>query len=199
MANAQITNAGLNLLAAGLQGSQNPAILYVALGTGAGSLRAGITSGTPITSLPVNALPAALSSGQQLTIIYQTNTDVVTLSAAAAQGATSISINSWTPAYSFPAGSALVNTPSANDLQLQAETLRKPVGSAISGANPGESLLTVYVAPTDSPGVTFCEVGWFGGSTASSSPNTGTLVARGVGWWAHTSGDSGNIQLDTTV
>lgn len=199
MATATITNAGLNLLAAGLQGSQLPAITFVALGTGAGSLSAGVNSGTPYTSLSVNALPAALNSGQSLTISYQNNTDTVTLSAPAAQNATSISINSWTPAYSFPSGSVLVNTPSVNDTILQAEVLRIAQAAGVPGVNPGESLFTIYVSPTQSPGTTFCEVGWFGGSTASSAANSGTLIARGVGYWAHTSSDSGNIQLDTTV
>lgn len=199
--NATITNNGLSLLAAALiNGSANATITFVAIGTGTGLLSAGVTSGVPTTALSVNALAAGIAAGQALTIIYQTFTDTVTVtSAGALAGATSIPINSWTPAFAFPAGSGLVNTPAVTDGQLQAEAARVEISAGTVGANPGETLISGYFDPT-TPSGAYIEVGYFGGPAASLTANSGTLVARDIMWWQHTLNvDSFTNQLDSTV
>lgn len=198
---ATITNVGLTMLAAALiNGSADALVSYVAIGTGAATLFSGVTSGTPITSLSVNPLAANIAANQPLTIIYQTHVDTVTVTAAGASaGATSIPIVSWTPAYSFPAGAGLVNTPAVTDTALEAEAARVAVASAVAGASAGETLINGYFAPTTGA-ATYLEVGYFGGSAATGSAGTGTLVARDVIWWPHaTLTDSFTSQLDSTV
>jgi hypothetical protein len=197
---AAFTTAGRNLLASTLISNASAQVAYVAIGAGAGALSAGLTSGTPYTSLPVVALPAGLASGQSLVIINGSNVDTVTLASAALAGATSLSIASWTPSYSYPAGSGLVNTPSANDTQLQSESLRDVVSGAVTGAGAGETLVSGYFDPASTPSGTYLEVGYFAGASASATPGSGVLVARCVVWWAHTVNvDSETFQLDSTV
>lgn len=198
---ATITQAGLTLLASALINSGvDASISYVAIGTGAATLSSGLSSGVPIISLPVNALPAAIAAGQSLTIIYSTYTDTVTVTnAGAAVGATSIPINSWTPAFSYPSGSGLVNTPAVTDTALQAEVTRAEVSAGTVGANPGETLVSGYFDPTTATG-TYLEVGYYGGVNASLTPGSGILVARDLMWWQHTVNvDSYTNQLDSTV
>ena len=197
---AVIPNAALTLLASALiNSSANASVSYVALGTGAGALSSGLTSGVAVTALAVNALSAGIASGQSLTLIYQTYTATVTTSAAVAAAATSIPITSFTPSYSFPSGSGLVNTPNANDTQLQAESTRVEISAGTTGAASGETLISGYFDPTVATGV-YVEVGFFGGPNASLTANSGTLVARDVIWWDHTVNvDSFTAQLDSTV
>lgn len=197
---AVFTSAGRTLAASTLISSASAQATFVAIGTGATALSAPLTAGTPYTSLAVQALPAGLASGQQLIIINGSNVDVVTLSGAAASGATSLAINSWTPTYSFPAGSGLVNQPSVNDTQLQAEALRVAVSGAVAGSGSGETLISGYCDPTSTPTGTYLEVGYFGGASASATANTGVLIARCVVWWAHTQNlDSNTFQLDSQL
>lgn len=201
MSNAVITNNGLQLLAATLiNSSATAAIAYVAIGAGTATLSGGVTSGVPVTSLAVNALAANVAAGQTLTIINDTNTDVVTVtSAGALAGATSIPIASWTPAFSFPAGSGLVNTPVVTDILLQQETARVAISAATVGAGNGETLISGYFDPT-TPSGTYLEVGYFGGASASGAANSGALVARDIMWWPHVVNvDSYTNQLDSTV
>lgn len=197
---ATITNVGLNLLRDALAGiAQSPAIAYVALGTGAAQLAVPLIAGVPYTTLAVNALPAGLTSGQSLTILYQTNSDTVTLAGPASAGATSIPIQSWTPAFAYPAGAGLVNTPSVLDTQLQAEVVRKATGAGSAGAAAGESLHSAYFGISDLPGTTFLEAGFYGGPSANAQSGSGVLIARGLLWWQHTSSDSSLIQLDSVL
>lgn len=200
MATVVITNAGLTLLASALINS-TPAtqVTYVAIGTGAATLASGLTSGVAVTSLSVNALASGIASGQPLILIYQTYTATVTTSAVVASGATTIPINSFTPSYSYPAGSGLVNTPAVTDTQLQAEATRVEVAAGTTGANPGETLISGYFDPSVASG-TYLEVGYFGGVNATLTANSGTLVARDIMWWPHTANvDSFTNQLDSTV
>lgn len=196
------TTVGLNLIAgAQLPGAPSPQIQYVAVGSGAGVLSAALVAGTPITSLPVQALAAGLAGGQQLVIVYQTYSDLVTVAAGGiGPGATAIPITSWTPTYAFPAGSGLVNQPSAGDTQLQAEAYRAVYSAATPGVGAGETLLSGYFDPVATPSGSYVEAGWFAGPTATGAANTGTLLARGVIWWQHTQNqDSFSAQLDGAI
>lgn len=198
---ATITNNGLSLLAQALISSgANSVISYVAIGTGSGTLTTGLTSGTPTTSLATTALPAGLSIGQSLTLINDIHTAVVTVaSPGASLGATSIPIQSFTSSFSFPIGSGVLTTPSVNDIGLQVETARVVVDAGVTGAQPGETLVSGYFDPSAAT-ATYIEVGYFGGSTASGTLGSGTLVARDVMWWPHTIYvDSFTNQLDSTV
>ena len=197
------TNAGLTLLADAWQtnGAQT-AITYVALGLGCGTLASPLTSGTPYTAVPLaSGLVAALSVGQSLTLI-DSGGDTATLTVAspgASIGATSVPINSFTPSVNFAAGSGVTTTPAATDLSLFNEVYRLAALSGVAGATPGESLNAAYFDPS-TPAATYVEVGYFGGSTASSSAGTGTLIARDVQFWAHTLGaDSASFQIDTKL
>ena len=203
MTTATLTNAGLNQLAGALIGvtglAANPAITWIALGTGAGLLATGLTNGTAYTTLSLQAgLPFAIANGQSLTVMNATNTQVITLAVAANPGDTTLTVTSFTANFSYPVNSGVVNTPAATDTALQNEIFRKAISAGITGAAAGEVLITLYVAPTDSPGFTFLEVGWYGGN-ADSGTNDGVLMARALYWYVHTATDSANVQLDTTV
>lgn len=204
MGTAQITNAGLNQLAGALLGVAGAAaaaqITYVALGTGAGLLATALTNGTNYTMLALQSgCATAIANGTSLTIVNGTNIQTVTLSSAANAGDTTLNVTSFMANFSYPVNSGVLTTPAATDTALQNEIFRKAVSGAVAvGGSPGEALISLYIAPTDSPGVTFLEIGWFAGA-ASGALGSGILVARAVYWYPHTSADSANAQLDTTV
>jgi len=68
-------------------------------------LSSGLTAGTPITSLPVNALASAVQTGHQFLI--PDSGQVATASAPASASATSITINSLTPSVAVASGATL--------------------------------------------------------------------------------------------
>ncbi len=91
-------------------------------------------------------------------------------------------------------------TPTANDHTLGSEVFRKAVTSYANGASPGEILISMYLSPNDAVGDNIQEVGFFGGSSATSAANTGVLLARGL--YSHnpkTNTESITFQLDFTV
>jgi hypothetical protein len=69
---------------------------------------------------------------------------------------------------------------SPNDTRLYHEFFRKAVSSTQQGANPGEVLINVYLAPGDAVDKDIREIGFFGGDTATSNANSGTLIARAL-------------------
>lgn len=201
---ATITSAGLNVIAAAMQGvtgaAASPSVTYVAVGTGAGLLSAALTNGTVYTTLSLQAgLPANIASNQSLTIVNGATSQTVTTNGTQTAGATSITVNSFMASANFAIGSGVVNTPAATDTQLQNETLRKTVSGVIDGAGAGESLFSMYIGPTDLASMTLLEVGYFAGN-ASGSANSGTLLARAIYWYPHVfNADSGTAQLDITI
>lgn len=78
------------------------ALQTTALGTGGG-----LTAGTPVTSLTVTALPAASPAGSPITITSGSATQTFLLATAVAAGATSVTVPSTTPLFSFPVGSVV--------------------------------------------------------------------------------------------
>lgn len=199
---AIFTNAGLTLLATAVQtAGASVAVSYVALGTGCGTLASGLTSGTAYTSLPLDAtLPANVGAGASLTITDGTNTQTVTCNGGASAGASSIPVNSFTAAATFAAhATGVVPTPLASDLTLYNETVRVAANAGVAGANPGESLNSGYFDGTQSTAV-YLGVGYFGGSTASATLGSGTLIAKDTQYWNHTvNADSATYQLDNTI
>jgi hypothetical protein len=199
---AIFTNGGLTLIATALQtASANVAITYVAIGTGAGTLSGAVTSGVPLTSLPLDAtLPANIGAGASLTVTDGTNSETVTCNGGASAGATSIPINSWTPAHNYAAHTTgVAPAPLAADTGLYNEMQRVSANTGVAGASPGESLNSGYFDGTQATAV-YMQVGYVGGSTATASANTGTLIAEDIQYWNHTlNADSATFQLDSTI
>lgn len=199
----QWTNSGLDLSALATQvPGTNAGITYVGLGTGCGTLASAITSGVPQTSIPLNAgLPAALAGSTELSITDGTNTETFTVvSGGAAMSATSISINSWTPVNSYAANvTVIAPTPLASDTSLYNETERAAVAATSAGGSPGESLISAYFDGTQPTGI-YYSVGYFGGSTATGSTGTGTLMANDLEYWDHVQyNDTNMYQGDGTL
>ena len=196
------TNGGLTLTATALQTtSGNAAITYVGIGAGAGTLATAITAGVPLTSLALDAgIPAALASGQTLTVTDGTNSETVTTSGAVSPGATSIPINSWTPVNSYVAHTTgVAPTPLVTDTALYNEQTRLAANLGSAGANPGESLNTGYFDGTQASAF-YMQVGFFGGATATASVNTGTLIFEDIQVWSHTlNADSAMFQADSQL
>lgn len=196
------TNNGLILIATAVQtAGANVAPSYVGISPGCGTLSGAIASGTPITSLPLDAaLPANLSSSQQLTVTDGTNSETVTTSGTVTAGATSIPINSWTPAHNYAAHTTGVcPTPLASDVALYNETQRLAVTASAAGSSAGESLLSTYFDGTQ-PTAVYLLVAWFGGASATSATGTGTLMAEDVVVWNHTvNADTFMYQGDGTI
>lgn len=76
------------------------------------TLSSALTTGAPITALPVNATPVALPVDTKIVVISGTNRQNFFLSAAAAAGATSLAVYSQTPTFAFAIGSTAMGLPS---------------------------------------------------------------------------------------
>ena len=89
--------------------------------------------------------------------------------------------------------------PAATDTQLQAEVFRKALTTDSNGAAAGEGLFTLYLSPQDANTVAIGEVGWFAGSGANGTANSGVLIARGL--YSHTkvATESINVTFDLTL
>lgn len=89
--------------------------------------------------------------------------------------------------------------PAATDTQLGAEVFRKALTSSTNGAAAGEGIFTLYLSPQDVVGTAIAEVGWFAGSSASGTANSGVLIARGLYSHTKTANESINIPFDVTL
>lgn len=74
------------------------------------TLSSALTTGSPITSLPVVALTAAIPSGTVLNFVSGSNTQSWTTTAAAAIGATTISVTSQTPNFAYPTSTTITSS-----------------------------------------------------------------------------------------
>lgn len=192
-----ITNVGLtrgaSLIIADAQNGQ------CAVGLAAGTLASALTSGQAYTSLTLAAgVPAAgIAAGQALTLINGTQTQPIVTSGSAAGGATTIPVLSFVANANYAIGSGVVNTPSINDTQLQNEAFRTPTSTVVAGANPGEILFSTYLSSAFGfSGTQYLEAAFFGGD-ATSTPGSGTMLARGIFWFV--GGTATAIQLDSTL
>ena len=86
--------------------------------------------------------------------------------------------------------------PAATDTQLQTEVFRKALTSSSNGAAAGEATYTLYLSPQDVVGTAIAEVGWFAGSGATGTANSGVLVARALYAQTKTSSESVNVAFD---
>lgn len=90
--------------------------------------------------------------------------------------------------------------PTTSDTVLGNEVFRKKVTTYASGVNPGEVVISMYLGASDANGVDVEEVAFFGGNSATSAPNTGVMLARGL--YSHNpkvSTESISFQLDLTI
>lgn len=71
------------------------------------TLSSTLSTGGPITSLPITALSAAIASGGTISVTFGNSTQVFTLTAPASAGDTSVAVASATPIYAFPSGSVV--------------------------------------------------------------------------------------------
>lgn len=87
------------------------------------------------------------------------------------------------------------NAPTSGDTQLQTETFRKAVTSYTTGGT-GELFISVFLGPSDAVGFDIEEVALYGGSSATTTPNSGRMIARGL--WSHP-GKSGSESITLTL
>lgn len=98
----------------------------------------------------------------------------------------------------FAIGTGVLGVPATSGT-LNAEVFRKPVTATANGAAAGEGLITCYLGPGESVGTAIAEIGLFGGPSANSAPNTGTLLFYGLYSHTHTALESVQFIWDTTV
>jgi hypothetical protein len=84
--------------------------------------------------------------------------------------------------------------PAAGQTALVAESTRKAVTSQ-SAPGSGQTKTTVYLSGTDA-NIAIAELGWFAGSTATSTPGSGVMIARVL--YSHTKTNLEAIQVDRT-
>lgn len=91
-------------------------------------------------------------------------------------------------------------TPTNGDHKLGAEVLRKQVTSITDGTTAGEIIASIYIGSGDAVGVTIEEIGAFAGPSATTTRDTGVLIARAL--WHHadkTLTESVITQLDIII
>ena len=81
------------------------------------------------------------------------------------------------------------------DTTLGNETFRKAVTSQVAGGSAGVTITNLYVAPEEAVG-TIEEIGFFCGSTASATTDSGTLFARVL--YSRTKTAVESIQIERT-
>lgn len=72
------------------------------------TLSSGLSTGGPITSLPVAAMPTTITTGKAVIITDGTHTQQFVTSGTTVQGATSITVASLTPTFAFPSGTQVL-------------------------------------------------------------------------------------------
>src|SRR5262249_7922324 len=128
------------------------------------------TSGA-ITSLPITPLEGAIASGNSITVSNGSHTQTFTASAAAAGGATSVTVTSATPNFAYPLGSSVVNsagnTAAGNTNCYDVKTTSPGTTGATKGTdlnfnattnNPFCGTTLIYVQETTG-GLNYCWVG----------------------------------------
>jgi hypothetical protein len=102
-------------------------------------------------------------------------------------------------AVSYVALGTSSTAPTTADTTLGVEAFRKAVTSIANGGAHGEAIIIMYLAPGDYL-ANIQEVGFFGGSSASATPNSGVLLARGLYVHnPHVNTESIQFTLDFTV
>jgi hypothetical protein len=144
------------------------------------TLNGALTSGGTVASLVVSPLEGAVASGDPVVVSYGTHTQTFTANAAAAGGATSLSVTSATANFSYPIGSAVVdtagNTSASNTNCYDVKTTTPGTAGATKGTdlnfnptagNPFCGTALIFVQETTG-GKSYC---WLG---KGSSPQAAT-------------------------
>lgn len=125
-------------------------VMCISTEAGSSSLTTALTSGTPVTSLAVAALPAAIPSGTTLKIDYSTGSEETCVTSAnASSGATSISVTSFTPAFSHAIGKTVVpvapvtDNPTSSPTGAQYLSLSSGDFGSLSGSGIGNRTRTI--------------------------------------------------------
>jgi hypothetical protein len=196
------TNAGLNLQRDAQNGAASSVLVgYIAIGSGIGILSTALVNGNPYTSLSFAAgitAPVANSESLTLSTIDGLHTQVVTASAPAIVGATSISVTSFNANFAYPTGAGIMSTPVATQTTLDTEFSRAPLTSAVAGASAGEALWTLYIPPP-TVGYQIFEVGIFAGSGASGTLNSGVMIGRALYASAQSNLTSEQLVVDSII
>lgn len=122
-----------NISGAGNTFARPTIILTNQTATNATTTTAGLTNGVAATTISIAALPAAAASGSVFLLVSGTHSQRVTLSAPALLGATSLSVTSFTPNFSYPSSSQCVL-----DIYVQAIQLsQNPDGNVLAVSNLG--------------------------------------------------------------
>lgn len=176
-------NGGISLLK-NLWNSSGSAVSImshvVASPNGCSTTLTSATGTSAITSLSVAALPAAIANGATMTIGYgggTTQTVTINNSGGYSAGATSLTVNSFTPSINYPIGTALVAIPSVTDNPSSVS------GSVDSGALSSGAF--TYTA-TSGTGNRQCQIvatltgttGNAGNYTEAYTSNAGTIASN---------------------
>jgi len=98
-------------------------------------LTTALVSGTAYTTLAVSALSAAVASGDSILLTSGTDTQTFTASAAAAVGATSISVDSLAANFAYPVGT-LVQDTTASAAYARVEVANNTTNWVATGTQP---------------------------------------------------------------
>lgn len=83
------------------------------------------------------------------------------------------------PVISYFALGTGTTAPAAGDTTLQHEVFRKAITS-YSNNGDGSIIINVYVSPIDAVSFDLEEIAIYGGKSASTKANSGTMIARGL-------------------
>lgn len=100
------------------------------------------------------------------------------------------------PLIRYVALGSSTTTPTASDTTLGNETFRKAVTSFVNGST-GQIYVNMFLSPGDAIGYDVEEIGFFGGTTATSAANSGVLLARGL--YSHTKSSTESIQFQLNL
>lgn len=119
------------------------------------TLSSALSTGGPITSLPVTALTCSLTSGNSVELISGAHTQTFVLSSGASVGATSLAVTSATPNFAYPIGTTAQQLPQ----EVTINGTNAPYGIGL-GVNSGQAF-DPFSYPTIPSTWT-----WFGKGTA---------------------------------
>lgn len=139
-----------------------------------------LSTGGPITSIPVTALGSAVASGDPIIVTSGAHTQTFTASGSAALGATAIPVTSATPNFAYPTSSTVLDPSSGNYCWVgKASTVATAACDAPISVTPSSALSTG--GPITSLPVTALNGNVVTGDTVSvtSGTNTQTFTASG--------------------
>jgi len=141
------------------------------------------TGTSAITTLSVAALPVAIANGATLTIGYgggTTQTVTINNSGGYSAGATSLTVNSFTPSINYPIGTALVAIPSVTDnpssVSGTVDSGALASGAFTYNATTGLGNRNVVIVATETG-----TSGNAGPYTEAYTANAGTIAANSTG------------------